>query len=106
MKIGQQPHLDALAKQSSASATQAQAKAATVAQTVRAATSASVPVTVSSSARSLEGTAAGRSNTDIDMAKVQAMRAAIASGTFRINPGVIADRLLGETAQNLAAAAR
>lgn len=106
MKIGQNPHLESLAKQPAAPAAQTQAKTAAVAQTVRAATSAGVPVTVSSSARSLEGTATGRANTDIDMAKVQAMRAAIASGTFRINPGVIAERLLGEAAQNLAAAAR
>lgn len=106
MKVGQQnPHLETLTKQPTSAGAAAQAKTA-VAQTVRAATSAGVPVTVSSSARSLEGTATGRSNADVDMAKVQAMRAAIASGTFRINAGVIAERLLGESAQNLAAAVR
>ncbi|HUD35103.1 MAG TPA: flagellar biosynthesis anti-sigma factor FlgM [Variovorax sp.] len=50
-----------------------------------------VPVTVSATARSLEGVSAG---SGIDEAKVKAVKAAIADGSFQVNSGAIADKLL------------
>ena len=55
--------------------------------------SSGVDVTVSDQARRLERTRAG-DVPDVDMAKVNAMRQAIAQGTFVVNPGAIADKLL------------
>lgn len=105
MKVGSNNNLDILAsKQAAAVQPKAAPSAADAARATTRAASAGVPVTVSSSARTLEGT--GRASADIDMAKVNAMRAAIAAGTFRINASVIADRLLTESAHNLAAAVR
>lgn len=50
-----------------------------------------VPVTVSASARSLEVVSAG---SGIDEAKVAAVKASIADGSFKVNSGAIADKLL------------
>ena len=62
--------------------------------------SAGVAVTVSSMARSLE--AAGSSETpDVDMDKVNAVRTAIAQGTFTVNPQAIADKLLSNAGEML-----
>ncbi len=61
---------------------------------------AGVAVTVSSMARSLE--AAGSSETpDVDTAKVNAMRSAIAQGTYKVNPEAIADKLLSNAGEML-----
>jgi negative regulator of flagellin synthesis FlgM len=61
---------------------------------------AGVAVTVSNLARSME--LAGRSEPgDIDTAKVNAMRAAIAQGTYVVNPGAIADKLLANAQEIL-----
>lgn len=57
-----------------------------------------VPVTVSATARSLEVSSAG---TGIDEAKVAAVKAAIADGTFTVNPGAIADKLLSNAQEIL-----
>ena len=50
-----------------------------------------VPVTVSAGARALEGVSAG---SGIDEAKVKAVKAAIANGSFMVDSGAIADKLL------------
>jgi negative regulator of flagellin synthesis FlgM len=61
---------------------------------------AGVAVTVSSLARSME--LASRSDPgDVDTAKVNAMRAAIAQGTYVVNPGAIADKLLANAQEIL-----
>ena len=62
------------------------------------ATGAGVPVTVSAAARSLEVTSAG---SGIDEAKVAAVKAAIANGSFTVNPGAIADKLLANAQEVL-----
>jgi negative regulator of flagellin synthesis FlgM len=61
---------------------------------------AGVAVTVSNMARSME--LASRSEPgDIDNTKVNAMRAAIAQGTYVVNPGAIADKLLANAQEIL-----
>jgi negative regulator of flagellin synthesis FlgM len=57
-----------------------------------------VPVTVSAAARSLEVSSAG---SGIDEAKVAAVRAAIADGTFTVNAGAIADKMLSNAQEIL-----
>lgn len=52
-----------------------------------------VAVTVSSLARSMETDGAG-DPAEVDMAKVNAVKQAIADGTYKVNAGVIADKLL------------
>lgn len=59
---------------------------------------AGVPVTVSAAARSLELSPAG---SGIDEAKVAAVRAAIADGTFTVNAGAIADKMLSNAQEIL-----
>ena len=60
-----------------------------------------VPVTMSAAARSLEKSTAG---SGIDETKVAAMRAAIANGTFTVNAGNIADKLLSNAQEFLSRA--
>jgi negative regulator of flagellin synthesis FlgM len=57
-----------------------------------------VPVTVSAAARSLEAPAAG---SGIDEAKVAAVRAAIADGSFKVNSEAIADKMLANAQEIL-----
>lgn len=59
---------------------------------------AGVPVTVSASARSLEVSSAG---SGIDEARVAAVKAAIANGTFSVDSGAIADKLLSNAQEVL-----
>lgn len=59
---------------------------------------AGVPVSVSAAARSLEVSSAGNG---IDEAKVAAVRAAIANGTFKVDAGAIADTLLSNAQEVL-----
>ncbi len=62
--------------------------------------SAGVAVTVSPLARSIE--AGSTSETaDIDMSKVNAVRASIAQGTFKVNAEAIADKLLSNAQEML-----
>ena len=85
MKVGQNTNVEMLAaklQQQAASEVVHQARS----------NAAGVPVTVSSSVRTLDQNA--KSSSDIDMAKVHAIREAIANGTFKVNAGVIADTLL------------
>ena len=60
-----------------------------------------VAVSVSSQARALGGAAAASSANDIDHAKVEAFRTAIAQGTFAPNPEAIADKLLANAKEML-----
>lgn len=57
-----------------------------------------VPVTVSAAARSLEAPAA---SSGIDKAKVAAVRAAIADGSFSVSSEAIADKLLANAQEIL-----
>lgn len=102
MKIGQ--HLDnsvpvnSTATNVPAKGGQSASTAAPAAASAQAA-SAGVAVTVSPMARTLE--ASKRSEAaDVDMEKVNAVRAAIAQGTYKVNPEAIADKLLS-TAQEI-----
>jgi negative regulator of flagellin synthesis FlgM len=62
--------------------------------------SAGVAVTVSTLARAL-GSASRAEAADVDMEKVNAVRAAIKKGTFVVNPEAIADKLLGNAQEML-----
>ena len=56
------------------------------------------PVTVSAAARALDLASAG---SGIDEAKVAAVKAAIANGTFKVNAGAIADKMLSNAQEVL-----
>lgn len=94
MKIGQKPELPgALAQTGLMKTGKPSTGAAEVAvKESRVGSSASVPVFVSQSVRSLD--TGSRPTVDFDSAKVSAMRAAIAGGTFSVNADAIADKLL------------
>lgn len=97
MKVGINNNVEILAAKLQQNATQQaqQKQTGTAAEAVQASgrnAQAGVPVTVSNSVRSLDQNAKGAS--DIDMAKVQAIRAAIANGTFKVNAEAIADKML------------
>lgn len=103
MKIGQKPELPSAAAQAAGSAKQ-QARAGAPAasalgQSVATAKAAGAPVSLSSAARGLESTS--RSTSDFDVDRVNAMRAAIANGTFQFNPQVVADRMLSNAYEML-----
>lgn len=55
-------------------------------------------VTLSRSVRNAEG---ARAVTEFDVDKVAAMKAAIANGTFKVNAGAIADKLLANAFETL-----
>ena len=61
---------------------------------------AGVAVTVSPLARSLE-VAEGAATSDVDTAKVEAVRTAISTGTYVVNPEAIADKLLSNAQEML-----
>lgn len=102
MKIGHQPELpSALAQTRPAPVPVAEGLAA---KSAAAALAAGAPVTVSlsRSARELElAGPVGRAAADFDVDRVKAMRAAIESGTFQVNAGVIADKLLSHAQEML-----
>lgn len=101
MKVGQNAERLAQLQQTQNQAV-AEKKAGTAGETLQRTTqsaAAGVPVTVSDSARSLG--VSGKSDSDIDMAKVRAMREAIANGTFKVNAGAVADKLLGDASDFL-----
>ena len=105
MKIGQKPELPGALAQTGL-AKQAKSPASSAAEGVtkgaQSASAAGVPVTVSTAARSLES---ARTSGDFDAGKVKAVRAAIERGTFSVNAGVIADKLL-DNAQEIFARSR
>jgi negative regulator of flagellin synthesis FlgM len=91
--------IDIPAALAQANAAKQQAKAAAPASQAAAQASAQgasahagVPVSVSEAARELDP--ASRNSGEFDANKVKAMRAAIANGTFKIDAGAIADKLL------------
>lgn len=105
MKVGQNTNVEMLAAKLQQNATQQaqQNKSGTASEVVQQtrANAAGVPVTVSNSARSLDANA--KTSLDIDMAKVNAIRAAIANGTFKVNANVVADKMLVDAAALLGA---
>ena len=62
--------------------------------------SSGVAVTVSKLARSMEAANSGETP-DVDTAKVDAVREAIAQGTYVVNPEAIADKLLSNAQEML-----
>lgn len=62
--------------------------------------SAGVAVTVSTLARTMEAASASET-ADVDTAKVDAVRASIAQGTYVVNPEAIADKLLANAQEML-----
>jgi negative regulator of flagellin synthesis FlgM len=99
MKIGQTPPEHQVgtsppASSAPAAATTKALQQQTAAATAQAsATSAGVAVSVSARARSLEQVSSPNGS-DVDQAKVDAVRAAIEQGTYQVNPEAIADKLL------------
>lgn len=90
MKIGQTPELTSAVAQSNASK---QAKtAASAAQEGAKVAASGVPVTLSRNAREIEQNS--RTSSDFDASRVKAVRSAIESGTFKVNAGAIADKML------------
>jgi negative regulator of flagellin synthesis FlgM len=106
MKVGQNTELLTQLQQNQNLAA-AEKKAGTAGETLQRstqATAAGVPVTVSDSARSLG--VSNKAQGDIDAAKVRAMREAIANGSFTVDAGAVADKLLSETSSFLQSPAR
>ncbi|MBV7544168.1 flagellar biosynthesis anti-sigma factor FlgM [Acidovorax sp. sic0104] len=101
MKIGQKPELPGglpqttLAKQVKSPATAAEGAA----KDALAASTAGVPVTVSTAARALDQSA--RTAGDFDASKVKAVRAAIEKGTFSVDADAIADKMLSNAQEIL-----
>ncbi len=79
--------------QTTAAAAAKTAQQTPAAAAAREASSAGVAVTVSARARALEQTKSTEAP-EVDTAKVKEVRAAIDNGTYVVNPGVIADKLL------------
>ena len=109
MKVGINNNVEMLASKLQQNVAQQalQKQTGTAAEAVQASgrnAQAGVPVTVSSSVRSLDHNVKASSDIDIDMAKVKAMREAIANGTFSVNAGSIADKLLSDASLFLGAA--
>lgn len=106
MKVGQNAERLAQLQQTQTQAA-AEKKAGSAGETLQRttqSTAAGVPVTVSDSVRSLDVNA--KNQGDIDMAKVRAMREAIANGTFSVNAGAVADKLLADASDFLQPIAR
>lgn len=103
MKIPNTPELPGAAAQAAGAARQqprtagaAQAKAAAPAPAAQN----GAPVTLSRAAQSMEPY--GRLQGDFDAGRVKSMRAAIEGGTFKVNAGAIADKLLSNAQEVLA----
>lgn len=62
---------------------------------------ASNTVALSAASRELSTAAAGGAGDDIDVEKVAAMKAAIEQGSFRVDTGKVADRLIEQTSELL-----
>ncbi|WP_027996806.1 flagellar biosynthesis anti-sigma factor FlgM [Simplicispira psychrophila] len=98
MKIGQKPELPSAAAQAAGSAKQQARAGASAAsalgQSVAKAKAAGAPVSFSPAARGLEPISCSSNSSDFDVDRVNAMRAAIANGTFQFNPQAVADKML------------
>lgn len=114
MKIGQSNDTPSpLAAPAASKSTAANAQASQVAadKTPRPAENAGVAVTLSRLARGgteetqSSSRASSQAGGDFDAQKVKAIRAAIENGTFRINAGAIADKLLANARETLEPAA-
>ena len=106
MKVGQNAERLAQLQQNQKGAA-AEKKAGSAGETLERTSqnaAAGVPVTMSNGARSLDANA--KTQGDVDMAKVRAMREAIANGTFSVNAGAIADKLLADASELINPAAR
>ena len=103
MKISQPPdtHL-AVSSNAAALAAKAGPSASTIARNGASKTTqaAGVAVTVSNLARALEANNSGEAS-EVDMGKVNAVRSAIANGTYVVNPEAIADKLLSNAQEML-----
>ena len=100
MKIGQKPELPgALAQTGLSKQTKTPAAAEEATKGASSASAAGVPVTVSMSARTLAQTA--RTAGDFDAGRDKAARAADAQGTFTVDAGAIADKLLSDAPEVL-----
>ena len=95
MKISQPSDSPVLSSNAASLATKSAPAASAQAKTTAAKgpQTAGVAVTVSSLARSME-TDGASDLAEVDMAKVNAVKQAIADGTYKVNAGVIADKLL------------
>lgn len=92
MKIGQ-PSDNPISVSTSSTKGGKSATASASAASAKSAPPAGVAVTVSKLARTLESSGSG-DTADVDMAKVNAVRAAIQNGTYKVNAEAIADKLL------------
>lgn len=102
MKIGQTPELTAAAAQSNASK-QAKAAAPAAQEVTKSATAsagAGVAVTLSRNARDVESSS--RTSSDFDAGRVKAVRSAIENGTFKVDAGAIADKMLANAEEIIA----
>jgi negative regulator of flagellin synthesis FlgM len=99
MKIHSQPEIP-LSATPSASVPATKAGQGAAARATKDATSAGVAVTVSTFVRTLEQSNRGEA-ADVDHEKVNAIRTAIAQGTYSVNPEAIADKLLANAQEML-----
>ena len=100
MKIGSSPETK-IAANASALPQAAKAQQSAVGTAQATAKSAGVAVTVSTQTQALEKVRGEASSPEVDLAKVQAVRAAIDDGSFVVNPEAIADKLLGNAQELL-----
>lgn len=103
MKIGQTTDPQMLPTQSASAAPSKAAQGASAQAKTNAAKStqsAGVAVTVSTLARTMEASSLSEAS-DIDTAKVEAVRSAIEQGTYVVNPEAIADKLLSNAQEML-----
>lgn len=107
MKIGNTPDMAVVTRaMTSSSAAVAQRSAQGAAASVAKGGNGSLAgVTVSSQVRGM-GRADLNPTADIDMDKVNAVRSAIAQGTFKVNPEAIADKMLGNAREFLGKSSR
>ncbi len=102
MKIGQSLDFPAVSKQSSPDADPAKlvGRSGVDTKATQTSPSAGVEVTVSKEVRAMKQ-AHSSDVSNVDMVKVNAVRAAIEQGTYVINSGAIADKLLGNAQEML-----
>ena len=103
MKIGQPSDISIPSSTSNQTASTKGGQSAVAAATTTAAKSpqpAGVAVTVSTMARSLDSANRGQS-ADVDLKKVDAVRAAIKQGTYTVNADAIAGKLLSNAQEML-----
>jgi len=86
-------------KTSQANAPKAEPSAAQAAKS--SATDSGVAVVITSTAKAMGSKAPTNQASDIDMAKVEAVKASIQDGTFVVNPEAIADKLLSSSQEML-----